>query len=384
MTKQVLKLRQPLFEAAFSASGAYCRVDILTPVLTDAWDIIEVKSTTSVKDVHLHDLAFQAWILAMAGLRIRGGFLCHINPDFVRRGAVDPQRFFIVEDVTNQAANLGQAVANKLDEMFKTIRLPRYPDIVIGPHCDDPHTCPLHDQCWSFVPEQSVLDLYRGTKKGFSLLERGITQLKDIPADFKLTENQQIQRTAAITGKPHVSPRAISAFLDQLKYPLHFLDFETFGTAIPLFDRVRPCQQVPFEFSLHIVPAPGAKPEHRLFLAEGRRDPRPEFMLRLRESIGRQGSIIAFNAEFEKARLRECCEAMPTFTPWLSHIEARFIDLLEPFRSFHYYHPAQAGSASMKAVLPALTGKGYEHLAIQEGGTAKSQVLAGDLRRRSV
>ena len=52
------------------------------------------------------------------------------------------------------------------------------------------------------------------------------------------------------------------------------------------------------------------------------------------------------------------------------------VDLLLPFRGFRYYHPQQHGSASMKAVLPALTGSGYEDLAIQEGGTA-SRSAAG-------
>ena len=60
LTKDALKLRKPLFEAAFAAEGGYCRVDILIPVGRGDWDIVEVKSTTSVKDVHLHDLAFQS------------------------------------------------------------------------------------------------------------------------------------------------------------------------------------------------------------------------------------------------------------------------------------------------------------------------------------
>ena len=98
-------------------------------------------------------------------------------------------------------------------------------------------------------------------------------------------------------------------------------------------------------------------------------------MLRLREVVERTGSVVAFNAQFELGRLRECCEAMPNFSPWLKPIETRVVDLLEPFRSFDYYHPDQGGSASMKAVLPALTGKGYEDLNIQEGDTASREFL---------
>ena len=178
-----------------------------------------------------------------------------------------------------------------------------------------------------------------------------------------------------MSGQPHVNQHALAEFLSGLEYPLHFLDFETFGTAIPLFDSLRPYQQIPFQFSLHVVRAPGAKPEHVMFLADGRHDPRPEFMLRLRDAIARTGSIVAFNAAFELGRLRDCCEALPNFAPWLKGVANRVVDLLNPFRSFHYYHPDQEGSASMKAVLPALTGRGYEGLAIQEGATASLEFL---------
>ncbi len=375
LTQAAIRQRKPLFEAAFAAEGGYCRVDILRPAPKDGWDIVEVKSTTSLKGVHLDDLAFQAWVLTNGGLKIRGCHLCHINPDFARHGQIDPKELFVLEEVTAQVFELSKAVEDQVDGMFRTIRLRQQPDTRIGPHCDDPYTCPLHDYCWSFLPPRNVLELYRGAQKGFNLLDRGVTRLEDIPDGFKLTASQMIQKATARTGRPQVNRRAVSEFLDRLDYPVHYLDFETLGTAIPLFDGVRPYQQIPFQFSLHIVPEPGARPRHLKFLAAGRHDPRPDFMLRLREAIGRTGSIVAFNASFELGRLEECCAAMPTFSTWLKGIEGRVVDLLEPFRSFAVYHPDQGGSASMKAVLPALTGKGYEGLAIQEGGAASREFL---------
>ena len=364
LTREALKLRKPLFEAAFSAGGGYCRTDILRPAPQNAWDLIEVKSTTSLKDVHLEDLAFQTQVLGSTGLKIRDCYLCHINSEFVRHGEIDPNKFFTMENVTDQVTTLVNLVQDKLDDMFKVIRQRHHPDIKIGSHCDDPYTCPLHDHCWRFLPQQNVIDLYRGARKGFDLLDQGVTLLRDIPDDFNLTDCQAIQRRVAISGKPQVNKKAIAKFLAQLQYPVSYLDFETFGTAIPLFDGLHPYQQVPFQFSLHIVPAPKTKPEHIMFLAEGRRDPRPEFMLKLRDAIPRTGSIVAFNASIELSRMNECCAAMPKFSPWLKTVEGRVVDLLGPFRSFDYYHPEQHGSASMKAVLPALTGKGYEGLAI--------------------
>lgn len=375
LTREAIRLRKPLFEAAFCAEGGYCRVDILRPAPGDAWDIIEVKSTTSVKDVHLDDLAFQNWVLTKAGIKVRACYLCCINSDFVRHEELNPKKFFVLLDVTAQVCQMSRRVAKRLGDMFSTIRQPEPPATRIGPHCDDPYMCALHDQCWSFLPPQNVLDLYRGTKKGFGLLNRGTVLIRDIPPDVDLTANQAVQRATAISGQPHVNRNAISAFLARLQYPVHYLDFETFATAIPMFDGMRPYQQIPFQFSLHIVRTRGAEPEHFSFLAEGRHDPRPEFMHKLHNSIGRTGSIVAFNASFEISRLKECCDPLPSFSAWVADVESRIVDLLDPFRSFNYYHPDQHGSASMKAVLPALTGRGYESLDIQEGGAASREFL---------
>ena len=375
LTKEAIKLRKPMFESSFSANGGYCRTDILRPAPKDSWDLIEVKSTTSAKDVHLDDLAFQYWVLVKAGLKIRKCYLMHINSDFVRKGKIDPKKFFTLEDLTAQVVDPAGLVQDKLDDMLKVIRQRKSPDIKIGPHCNDPYSCPLIGHCWKFLPSHSVFDLYRGGQKGFELLEQGVTSLGDIPVEFKLTNKQGLQKQLARSGKPYINKKAIAKFLDQLEYPINYLDFETFNPAVPLFDGLRPYQQVPFQFSLHIVRKAGAKAEHIEFLAEGRQDPRLAFMLKLRESVTSSGSIVAFNASFELGRMQECCEAMPKFAPWLKSIEGRIVDLLGPFRSFDYYHPDQHGSASMKAVLPALTGKGYDDLGIQEGGTASNEFL---------
>jgi hypothetical protein len=200
-------------------------------------------------------------------------------------------------------------------------------------------------------------------------------KIADIPEDYLLSANQEIQRTAIVTGKPHIKKSAIQTFLKNLEYPLHFVDVETFNPAIPLFDGTRPYQQIPFQFSLHIVHKAGAEPEHRKFLAEGRNDPRAEFMRELKSSVEPSGSIVVFNASFEKSRMKECAAVLPQYATWVTAINGRIVDLLNPFRAFNFYHPDQSGSASMKLVLPALTGKGYEHLEIQEGGAASREFL---------
>ena len=375
-TNEALKLRRPIYEATFAHGGGYARVDILVPVAGHAWDLVEVKSTTSLKeDVHLPDIAFQAYVLTGAGIKLRKCFLAHINGEFVRRGEINPQKFFTLEDVTKPVSAMTRDIEEQIEAMQRVIRAKAHPEIQIGPHCSNPYSCPLQNRCWSFLPEASVFTLYRGGAKGFALLQQGIQKLADIPADITLSDNQAIQRAVLLSGRPHIDRPALAAFLGQLEYPVSYLDFETIGTAIPLFDGVRPYQQIPFQYSLHIRRRANAKPEHRSFLAEGTVDPRSEFMRQLRADLPDTGSVVAYNASFEISRLKECCELLPKFKPWLRKVTPRVVDLLLPFRGFRYHHPDQNGSNSMKAVLPALTGQGYEKLAIQEGGAASREFL---------
>ncbi len=376
LTQKYLLTRKPIFEATFSANGGFARADILNPVGKNEWDIIEVKSTTGLKDVHIPDLAFQAWVFKQAGVKIRRCVLCHINNEFVRHGKIDPKAFFTLQDVTAEVAEFSRDIDGQIADMGKIIQAAKCPEIQIGKQCDSPYTCALQDRCWSFLPSQNVLELRDDKKgRGWDLLKRGVLRIADIPDDYPLSAKQKIQRETAISGKPHVSQKAIQTFLKNLEYPLHFLDFETFSTAIPMFDGTRPYEQIPFQFSAHVAHKSEAKPEHRKFLAEGRNDPRAEFMRHLKSAIEPSGSIVVFNASFEKSRMNECAEVLPQYASWVEAVNQRVVDLLNPFKAFNFYHPNQCGSASMKLVLPALTGKDYKSLEIQEGGAASREYL---------
>jgi hypothetical protein len=372
---EAAKGRLPLFEAGFVHNGGFARVDVLNPVGKDEWDIIEVKSSTEVKDVNLIDLAFQAFVYNGAGLRIRRCCLMHVNRDYVRRGAVDAKKFFKVVDVTKDVSGLSREIEPQLEEMFSTIRRKQEPDIKIGPHCSDPYPCPLQEKCWAFLPADSVFNLYYGGKKCWRLFGDGVVRLGDVPDHVDLTDRQAIQRKVALTGQPHIDRKALASFLKRLKYPVSYLDFETFNTAIPLFDGISPYQQVPFQFSLHRQAAAGAKLENHAFLAAGRGDPRPEFLTRLRDCIADRGTVVVYNQKFEKGVLDGLADAFPDHADWIDRVKARIVDLLEPFQSFDYYHPGQYGTASIKAVLPVLTGRSYADLEIQEGGQASLEYL---------
>ncbi len=239
----------------------------------------------------------------------------------------------------------------------------------ICPHCSDPYDCTI-SWCRESLPEHNIFNLVRGGKKCFEMFDRGIFFVKDIPADYKLSAAQQIQQTCEISDKPFIDRAALQEFVGSLEYPLYYMDFETFNPAIPIYDGTRPYQKVPFQFSLHVVDNPGAEPKHHGFLGDGTEDPRQAFLAELKRVVGDHGNIVVYNQSFEKGVLTEIGEAFPEYATWVKGTYDRVVDLYAPFRSFSYYHPMQMGSASLKKVLPALTGKGYTDLNIANGDDA--------------
>ncbi len=139
---------------------------------------------------------------------------------------------------------------------------------------------------------------------------------------------------------------------------------------------LRPYQDIPFQFSLHVVKDEQSKPDHFSFLACGTDDPRPAILSELQKTLGNSGSIIAYNKGFEEGVLKELARAFPECSDWVAQVCDRLVDLLLPFSSFYYYHPVQKGTASLKAVLPAITGRGYEDLDINDGQLASTSFLS--------
>lgn len=380
-TAKVLRLAEckPLYEAAIAHEGGYARIDILNPSGggPDAWEIIEVKSGTKVKDENLIDVAFQKFLCEGAGLKISGCFLMHVNSEYVRENEeIELEKLLVAENVDARIA----AVAAELDIPGTLRRLRELaaqdacPEVEVGPHCTAPYECDLIGRCWAFLPRHPVTSLCRDSKgRRWEYLEAGILGLADIPEDdvAGLGPKHRIQRETARSGEAHVDRPAIAAFLETLKHPVAYFDLESFQRAVPPFLGMRPYRQIPFQFSVHVQAAPGADLEHHEFLAEANpSDPRKALMEASREAIPERGSIVAYNAAFEKSALGACAAAYPEFQPWVEAVLPRFVDLLAPFNRFDYYHPGQEGSASIKAVLPVLTETSYAGLAIAEGAAA--------------
>lgn len=367
-TQKLLNKNIPLFEPAFLVDRLYSRADILEPT-KDGWNIIEVKSSTEVKDVNLQDVAFQKYVYEKAGLKINKCYLMHINNQYVRQGEIELDKLFTKEDISINIQEETQSVPERVKK-FLAIIDGNEPKASIGEYCDDPYECPMKKECWAFLPkENTVFDLYRGGKKSWELFEQNILAIKDIPATFKLNDKQQIQLECEKTNKPHINPSAIQGFFKTLEYPLYFLDFETYQTAIPLYDGLKPYQQIPFQFSVHKIDKNGKK-THFSFISAGSKDPRKKFVNAIKRKCGVKGSVIVYNQAFEQGRLKELAELFPLDKEYLLSVNERMRDLLIPFRNFEYYDRKQEGSASIKYVLPALANLTYKGMEIANGAQA--------------
>ncbi len=364
----------------YEATAIYDRVLVRPDVLIRrgaGWDLIEVKGSTGVNDVYLDDVSIQKYVLDGAGLPVRKCFVMHVNNEYVRRGPVDPARFFTLVDVTKEAASRQKAIPGRVAAMHKVLASSKAPKMDIGTHCSDPYPCQFTDHCWKHVPDYSVFNLTRiRFEKAAALMADGVLHVKDVPDDFPLTASQEIQVAVEKSRKAHIDREAIAQCLRQAKYPLYFLDFETISPAIPPYDGLRPFQQLPFQASLHIKRTKGSTIEHREYLGDARTDPRPGLSEFLLKEIGPNGTVVAYNAGFEGTRLAELADAYPRHRKKLLSIKGRLWDLATPFRSAAYVHPKFRGSWSIKAVLPALVpGMSYEGMLIGNGGDASIAYL---------
>ena len=300
-----------IFQPTISNWDLFCRADIIKlNAKTGEYDIFEVKSSTEVKGVHLIDLAFQKICFEKERIKIGKMFLVHINNKYVRNGEIEPGELLIRENVTNAVEDVIKEVGLGIKDAQKVLENKDCePEVRILKQCHHPYDCAFTEYCWKNIPEDSIYDIAGGLspKKLEMLLDMGILRMKDIP-DGYVTNGSGLRHLRAVqTEEVFIDPKAIRRELEHLEYPLHFLDYETFNPAIPLFDGYKPYQRVVFQYSLHIKKSPKAELNHCQYLSTKIEDPTNDLAESLAEAIGDQGNVIAWNESFEAGCNNEMC-----------------------------------------------------------------------------
>lgn len=386
-TKKMLKSKPNIItEASFNYDNNFCSVDILKNNL-DGVEIYEVKSSTDVHDIYLDDASYQYFVLSNLGLNVKKVCIVYINKQYVRDKELEIEKLFNIQDITDIAKL-------KQDEIKKTIEMAnKYmdeyngdnePNTDIGMHCFNPYKCEFWEYCTRNLPKPNVFDIGGGmhTSKKFEKYYEGKISFRDLQNENlnpKFLEQIDFELNNL---KPKIEKEAIKGLMDSLKYPLYFIDYETYQLAIPEVEGTKPYQQLPFQYSLHIIKEKGASLQHKEFLAEiDDQNYIRHFAESMIKNMPENGSVIIYNKAFEPVRNNEIARMYPDLKDELERINSNIIDFMEPFKQRKYYTKEMHGSASIKAVLPALYPNDpeldYHNLpVVHNGGEASEAFLS--------
>ncbi|QQS65384.1 DUF2779 domain-containing protein [Candidatus Saccharibacteria bacterium] len=324
---------QVLFQPRFEWQDFTCICDIVSFVGKNKVDLFEVKASTKVKAEHEFDLAFQTAVLEGSGLNVRKIHVIHVNNQYVRQGDILADGITHIQDVSESVRAKSELTAKYMPLALEIAKRPNMPD-------PNPNLAKLGSK-------NDWLKIY-----AIVVTSEPISQEEDV--------------------LPAIQHDEIKRFLGDLQYPLYFLDYETMSGLIPYFDGHRPYQQVPFQYSLHIIKSPDAELEWKEYLHRENSDPSRPLTEQLLNDIGTKGTVLVWYEKFEKSRNTELGEMLPEYKEAMEAINARVVDLIIPFKNKWYDDPRFNGSASIKQVLPVVCPElSYQELGIQEGGSAQ-------------
>lgn len=336
----------PLFEAAFRIPGALALADVMLPVGEEhetRWRLVEVKSSTRVKDHQRDDIAIQAFVARRAGVPLAGVSLAHIDRDFVYQGSGNYQGLLVVTDFTEETLARHDEVAEWLAGAQVVAAEESEPDVAPGPQCSAPFECAFWEYCHRDLPttDYPLSSFSRLDAGKMARLEAaGCHDVRDVP-DAELSEVNLLIKRQTLKGETYFDEEGAAADLAHCGFPALFLDFETISFSVPVWTGTRPYQLIPFEFSLHRLSRDGSL-SHESFLDLSGTDPSEKFLNELIRVCDGEGPVFVYNATFENRVMGDLARRFPARADALAAISERVVDLL-PIARNRFYAPSQHG-----------------------------------------
>ena len=388
-TKEYLKQNKKIIcEASFKFDNLFASIDILK-IDDDGLNIYEVKSSSELKDIYKDDASFQAYILKKLGYKIKSVNVMHVNSKYIFHKKLNLEEFFEIEDITDIARSKEKEIEENIKDINEMLESEKEPNIDIDEHCFKPYPCPFFKYCTRHLPEKNIFSInsmFLKMKDKLSFYHNGKYSYEDL-INEKINEKVFDQIDFELNDtKPKINKKEIKEFMNGLKYPLYFLDYETCQLVIPEIEGTRPYQQITFQYSLHILDEKG-KLSHKEFLADiNDKDFIRKFAESLIKDIPDNGSVIIYNKSFEPARNNEISKMYPEYKEDMDRINSNMVDFMVPFFKHWYYTKQMEGSYSIKYVLPALypddPSLDYHNLElIHNGEEASSSFL--DMKNKS-
>jgi len=316
ITKQYIEEKKSvIFQSTFISGKFLARNDVLEyDKKNDCLNLYEIKGTNSLDENsdeidHVEDATFQYIVLNDSKIKVGQVYIIHLNKEYVRGDEIDINDLFVKDDITSQVL---ERVETTKEKMLKAVEL-LFQEDEKNLECQCIYKgrskhCSTFKYSHPEVPEYSIHDLSRignSKKKLAELVNLGVFDINDIPDGFKLSDNQQNQVEVHKTQYPIIQTQSIKGELESLVYTLYFFDYETYPSAIPLFKGFRPYQQIPFQFSLHVLESRDSELKHFEYIHIDASDPSEDIIANLKKTIGSVGNIIVWNKKFEKGRNEE-------------------------------------------------------------------------------
>lgn len=294
-------------------------------------------------------------------------------------------------DVSQEVAVLRSEVAAAVSSFVASLQGgPAKIAVPIGWACRDcdyrlPHGNPAQAngfrECWGPLADvqPSILTLHKGglvrDATGSPLIDglvaSGRASLFDVPDAFLRKADGTVGATAQRQLIQLGHTRANSVWigdglrpvLQDVSYPLHFIDFETSRMALPYHAGMRPYGLIAFQWSCHTQQEPGGPLEHREWLSDAPGWPNADFAGALRAAIGESGTVLTWS-QFEQTTLRQVAEELAAFgrydaglVNWIDRLSdkggSRVVDMNQ-MTIDSFFHPGMGGRSSIKVVLDAL------------------------------
>lgn len=375
-TQEVLKsFHKVYFQPSFATKNdVFARIDILKRLEDDTWHIYEVKSSTSIKKDRKHrqieDASFQKFVLTECGYKVSKVSIIHLNKYYVKKGDVVANKLLEITDVTTQVDSIYPNVTSQINSALDHINK----NEINQSSCSCKHKT-RSNHCDAFryfnktIPEYSIYEINRISSKKISLLvDQGKFGIKNIPFGFELNVNQQSQVESVKQDQPIINLPNIQRELNKLKFPLHFIDYETYASAIPRLDGLSPHKHLPFQVSIHTYTEDGIL-SHFEYLLDSMKMP-IEMLEKMQNFTGINGTFVSWHASFEIGRNKDLMEWLPQFSKYLIYINEHTFDLETIFKK-DYIDSRFHGSSSIKKVLPVLCPEiDYSDLDVNNGTMA--------------
>lgn len=358
-----------IYESAFLYDDTLVRVDVLRR-LPHGWEMIEVKSSTSLKDEHIKDASVQAYIAQSCGITLCKIQIAHINKAFVYPGNAkygsptdeNLPSLLISHDITQQVLAMLPVIPDWIATLKPLAILgATMPAITMGPQCVEPYNCPHQDRCSTPLPKLAEVPISILPNSGGTLAKtwamKNIYDLRDLPESALSNSKHKVIQKAHQSGATWISPAAKSQ-IQNFEWPRYFMDFETVQQGVPLMSGTKAYDALPFQWSVHRWD----HADQALKLEDGMGyltfyDPNMDrdFLSTLLAAVGSRGPIFAHHASFEIRILRELIER-PTCSDLANAVKAlinRIIDT-EVIAKEGFYAPLMMGSNSLKQIVKAI------------------------------